>query len=137
MNAVLALAAAAMFGTSILLAQGATGVGEPQPVEIRIPEYPLWARKARVQVTIVVRASIGPDGTVNRALTVKDPFANHKLDDLLEESLSRWRFPAASGQAVRASDITFHFVLGDETLVKYLPPNEVFIEATIPPLVTR
>lgn len=76
----------------------AVPLGGTQPEELQrvLPQYPLIARRAGVQGSVVVRGIVRRDGTIDNLEVIKDlPYG---LGDAAAAAVSRWRFRPATYQ---------------------------------------
>ena len=85
------------------------GPGDPrvmQPVLIEstraVPKYPEIARRARVEGTVILLITIGPDGTVGQVEVLRAPDQIWGFDLAALEAVKRWRYRPAlmSGRPV-------------------------------------
>ena len=76
---------------------------DPVPVSRPAPNYPREAQRINAGGTVLVRATVGPDGGVER-LELARASGNRHLDRAAMEAVRRWRFQPAlrSGQPARA-----------------------------------
>ena len=81
----------------------------PTPVEIRIPEYPEVAVKARMADVVEVEESISSDGAVATAVVIGK--ANPLLTAAALKAAREWRFAGDSGHATRKYVIRFEFTV--------------------------
>jgi protein TonB len=97
-------------------------------MEAVAPQYPPIAVAARVSGEVVVRVSIGPDGTVLKAEVVSGP---EMLRISAIQTAKKWKF--ISGPATnRVSTVRFSYRLlseddSDEMQIVFFPPNAVVI----------
>jgi TonB family protein len=66
-----------------------------QPEKSKLPEYPLRARAASVEGTVVAHASVDQQGTVT-AVSIES--GHQLLRTSVQQALSQWKFPATLGQ---------------------------------------
>ena len=103
----------------------AAGKARPVPVVMSAPRYLPAARYARLVGTVIVRASISPEGLVTAVSVIKG------VDSLLDAPAVRaaklWQFKVVSG-ASRTADISFTFRLTAPETVSYVPPFSVTIQ---------
>jgi len=77
-----------------------------QPVLIEstraVPKYPEIARRARVEGTVILLITIGPDGTVGQVEVLRAPDQIWGFDLAALEAVKRWRYRPAlmSGRPV-------------------------------------
>ncbi len=85
------------------------GPGDPrvmQPVLIEstraVPKYPETARRARIEGTVILLITIGPDGTVGEVEVLRAPDQIWGFDLAALEAVKRWRYRPAlmSGRPV-------------------------------------
>jgi len=70
------------------------GGTQPEEIDRVIPRYPLAARAAHIEGSVVVRGIVRRDGTIDDVEVIKDlPYG---LGDAAREAVSRWRFRPAS-----------------------------------------
>lgn len=67
----------------------------PVPVSRPAPQYPIEAMRRNAGGTVLVRATIGPDGGVER-LELARGSGNRHLDRAAMEAVRRWRFQPAT-----------------------------------------
>ena len=79
----------------------------PVPIEVRVPDYPESAVKARITGLVEVTASVSPDGTVTSAAAA--PNAPPIISASALRAAREWRFAAASGPETRLYVIRFEF----------------------------
>lgn len=77
------------------------GYRAPVPISRPAPRYPVEAMRRNVGGVVQVRATVGPDGSVER-LELASGSGNRYLDRAAMEAVRRWRFQPASrgGQPV-------------------------------------
>jgi TonB family protein len=128
------------------------GTGSPQalvPLEIRAPEYPEVAVKARMADTVRVEVFVTTDGSVaSSAVVSKSPLL---LSAAAIKAAREWHFVPPSESTVRKLVLTFEFtvdteapsegqcLVGPPTISVYLPTNTVRIRGWFrppPPTVT-
>lgn len=69
----------------------------PVPLVAPRPDYPPWAREARIEGKVLVRVLVGTDGIPKKAVIVSGPKG---LTDGIESALMRWKFsPGLSNKA--------------------------------------
>ncbi|MGC2163152.1 MAG: energy transducer TonB [Silvibacterium sp.] len=74
-------------------------------VERRVsPVYPELARRMHIGGTVLVEATISPDGKVTQARTVS---GNKLLAPAAEDAIKKWKFAPGAGLAVENIDIDF------------------------------
>ena len=66
-----------------------------QPEVSRMPEYPLRARAASVEGTVVAKASVDQQGMVT---SVEIESGHPMLRNSVQQAVSQWKFPATLGQ---------------------------------------
>jgi len=70
------------------------GGTQPEEIDRVIPRYPLAARTAHIEGSVVVRGIVRRDGTIDNVEVIKDlPYG---LGDAAREAVSRWRFRPAT-----------------------------------------
>lgn len=72
------------------------GGTQPEEIDRVVPRYPMRARHAGVEGTVVVRGIVRRDGTIDNVEVIKD--LPHGLGDEARRAVSRWRFRPASYQ---------------------------------------
>ena len=99
-----------MFLSAILAATIASATsGLPVPVEIRVPEFPEAAVKARMTAVVEVSATVLPDGSVSNAVVVGD--APPLLSASALNASREWRFAGSAVSEKRAYVIRYEFVV--------------------------
>jgi TonB family protein len=66
-----------------------------QPEKSKLPEYPLRARAASVEGTVVAHASVDQQGVVT-AVSIES--GHQLLQSSVQQAVSQWKFPATLGQ---------------------------------------
>jgi TonB family protein len=94
-----------------------TASAEPlAPIEIRAPEFPEAAVKARMHGQVQVAVKIAADGSVASAAIVTS--LAPLLDRASLEAAQAWRYPSESGGEARTATLSFVFTLRED------PPGE-------------
>ena len=81
----------------------------PVPVELRIPEYPETAIKARISGVVEVTLSVSPDGTVASAVASQD--APLLISGAAVRAAREWRFVASADVQLRQYVVRFEFAV--------------------------
>ena len=61
-----------------------------------MPEYPDWARKARIQGQVLLEVEVLEDGSVGAVEVVKSLL--YELDELAVKAVRQWKFKPARAQ---------------------------------------
>ena len=70
------------------------GGTQPEEIDRVLPRYPMTARRAGVQGSVVLRGIVRKDGTIDDVEVIKDlPYG---LGDAARDAVSRWRFRPAT-----------------------------------------
>lgn len=72
------------------------GGTQPEEIDRAVPRYPMRARNAGVEGTVVVRGIVRRDGTIDNLEVIKD--LPHSLGDEARRAVARWRFRPATFQ---------------------------------------
>ena len=73
------------------------GVAEPKILERLAPKYPIEARKAGIQGTVVLRTIVGKDGSCRVVEIVESP--DPVLSDAAREAVEQWSYDPARNEA--------------------------------------
>jgi TonB family protein len=123
-----------------ILAVSSVLAGDVQPSEVTGLEYPLLGRMARITGTVVVRLTIGPDGSVTNAMSVS---GHPLLAKAACENARQWKFERAKSERREERDVylVYRFLLrgtcaGRDCRQKFSVdlPNLVTVTSEIPPI---
>jgi TonB family protein len=110
----------------------------PMPVplvaRVQLPAFPEKARLARAQDTVIVAATVLPNGGISNVHITKasaTPFNTEVLNSVLS-----WSFQPCSSCAERPLEIQFRFSLdaAGDTFVVFEPPSHVEVHAAPVPV---
>jgi TonB family protein len=125
---------------SLLLIASCPACGDWQPTEIVGVSYPRLAQLARIAGVVVVRTTVGPDGSVTEAVAVS---GHPLLSEAALRSAKEWKFGQSNLDRGSARDVylVYRFVLkgtcaGNECRETFLVyyPNFVVVRSEMPSL---
>jgi TonB family protein len=106
-----AISAPVVRGTNISIAGP---ISQRQILSKVLPKYPDWALARGISGAVMIRLWVMPDGTVKETMTIEQSSGYPELDQLVINSLRRWKFVPLDKSVVQEVQwglITFRFCL--------------------------
>jgi TonB family protein len=100
----LTLALALVFATALVLPSTARAEDDRRVLVHVKPVYPELAKRLKIAGTVVLNATVAPNGSVRAVQTIMGEGA---LIEAAKEAVSKWRYEPADRQTIEDVEITF------------------------------